>query len=677
VNARKAIAVLIAVLANLGVFALPSGALADGPCPNEAIREEQNSIGLPECRAYEMVSPLDKNGGDIAAEATNITAAADGNGLAYLSRGSFGDTVGSQAIGLTQYLARRTTSGWSNHGITPMPKYDSQPAGVAVTALMDFSEDLSRVEVWALDLPGVAGTLPNTPNIYSEDTATRELQLVSQPLGPFSNPFERITWVFDFAAPTPAAVSHDARHIAFAAASHMLPEAPEGVRNVYRWDDGALRLASILPDGTPAPGGSQLASPTGGSKGYRETISPDGSRVLFTNGGQLYMRVDDSSTAWISEPEISSPPTPENVVLQQMTGDSRHVIFSTTSKLLAADPNEEGSDLYLYTDGPDPEHEPNLTLLTVTGDIPSTAVMGSSDDATSVYYYNNGSIFLWEEGLRTVVAENVTQINEDFQFAATVSTPGGARVTSDGRFLAFLTASDPTHNGTPLAAAGEHAEVYLYDAAAETLRCASCPPQGGPTADATVIPNATAVFPQIPILGLRPRYLGPDGKVYFSTAEPLVSADTNGTGDAYEFDPVSGRQILLSTGTGSTPSAFADASVSGGDVFIATRQQLVGADRDTLVDLYDVRVGGGFPEPPPPPAPCEGESCQPSQTSPPPPAAISSPQNGSGNVKGKRHHRRRHHCKKRHSHRKHCAKRKHHKRGEHKRAASADRRAAK
>jgi len=46
----------------------PSAALAEGACPNEAIRQEQSSTFLPDCRAYEMVSPVDKNGADVAAD---------------------------------------------------------------------------------------------------------------------------------------------------------------------------------------------------------------------------------------------------------------------------------------------------------------------------------------------------------------------------------------------------------------------------------------------------------------------------------------------------------------------------------------------------------------------------------------------------------------------------------
>jgi hypothetical protein len=63
---------------------------------------------------------------------------------------------------------------------------------------------------------------------------------------------------------------------------------------------------------------------------------------------------------------------------------------------------------------------------------------------------------------------------------------------------------------------------------------------------------------------------------------------------------------------------FADASRSGDDVFVVTRQQLVSSDQDDYVDLYDVRVGPGLSVPPLDTAPsCEGEGCQGVPSAPP------------------------------------------------------------
>lgn len=622
-------------------------------CPNEAIRAEQHAQGLPECRAYEMVSPPDKNGGEVPGDGVSVTAAGDGNAVAFTARGSFGDTVGAGPIGQTMYVARRDTgSGWQTHGVTPTPRWDAL-VSAGIPLVVDFSTDLRNAVVWAFDLPAVTGDLP-TPNIYAEDTLTNDLSLVTQPL---AGPQGLSAMARDFNRPNAVGVSDDSRHIAFTAAfSQLLPEAPAGVPSVYEWDNGTLRLASVLPGGATATSGAALASANPDvQETYRQTVSPDGSRLLFLSpfdreegapaDAQLYERIDHSRTVWISEPEVGgTPPAPENVLLQQVTGDSRHVIFTTSSQLLPEDTNA-GPDIYLYTEGPNPEHERNLTLITDSGNVSpqldngATAVIGSSDDGSTIYWFDSGQILAWHEGAITPVASiNLAGAGAEMSLSATASAPGSARVSPDGRYLAFMAKSVVSNGPNPLIGDGaEHTELYLYDAVTDQLRCVSCPTAGAATSEASVIPSVNSIEPANFLLGDRPSFLASDGKVFFSTAQALVPQDVNGVADVYEFDPATGSVRLLSTGRGSEPAGFVGASRDGSDVFIVTRQRLVGADRDGFVDLYDVRVGGGFPEPPPGSPPCEGEACQGAS---PAPAAVSptSARIGSrGNLHPRRH----------------------------------------
>jgi hypothetical protein len=88
--------------------------------------------------------------------------------------------------------------------------------------------------------------------------------------------------------------------------------------------------------------------------------------------------------------------------------------------------------------------------------------------------------------------------------------------------------------------------------------------------------------------------------------------------------------VLLSTGMGSDPASFAATSDSGDDAFIVTRQRLVKTDRDSLVDVYDARVGGGFPEPPAPEPGCPEEGCL--VPPPPTPQTPTTTAPGSGNL---------------------------------------------
>jgi hypothetical protein len=632
-RAAWAPSVVLAMLAFCASALAVEAPAAVDTCPNAAIRAEQHTALLPDCRAFEMVSPPEKNGGDIPGDGVSVTAASDGNAVAFTSRGSFGDTIGAGPVGQTAYVARRGADGWQSHAVGPIASNASY-VSLGVPDVLDFSTDLRNAVVWGYDLPGVSGELP-TSNIYAEDTLTNDLALVTQPL---AGPQSQFTMLLDYAFSVDAAgVSDNARHIAFTAKfSHLLPEAPVGVPSVYQWDDGTLRLASVLPDESIATEGAVLASPNeDADETYRQTVSPDGSRVMFlspvSSEGQLYERIDHERTVWISQPETNGPaPTPENVVLQQVTGDGRHVIFTTTSKLLAEDINE-GPDIYMYSESHDPVHDFNLTLVTNTGDVPgrlgndSTAVIGSSDDGNWIYYFKNGEILTWHDGKTSLVASNLRLPGDPtLDFGATVSTPGAARVTLDGRYLAFEAQLGVLSVGGKSFNDGGYNQVYLYDAVTDQLRCASCPGEGPATAGTHIVPAVTTIMPSYFQPGDRPSFLASDGRTFFSTTQMLASQDVNGVEDAYEYDPKTGRVSLLSTGTGSQPAAFVGAGQSGDDVFIVTRQHLVKADHDSYVDMYDVRADGGFLEPPSPPAPCSEEACQGTIVAPPSAAELGS-----------------------------------------------------
>jgi hypothetical protein len=119
--------------------------------------------------------------------------------------------------------------------------------------------------------------------------------------------------------------------------------------------------------------------------------------------------------------------------------------------------------------------------------------------------------------------------------------------------------------------------------------------------------------------------------------------------DVYEWHD--GTVSLVSSGIGSKPSRLIGASFSGDDVFFYTGQRLVGWDLDNNTDIYDARIGGGFPEPAAQPPPCEGESCRGGPSSPPATtgagtAVFQGPGNPTAKpqkAKRKKHHKKRQH----------------------------------
>jgi hypothetical protein len=574
------------------------------------------SASVPDGRAYELVSPVDKNGGDITGDGQMVVASLSGNAIAYASRASFADTTGTGGAGQTQYIARRGASGWTTHAITPRPAPEALQVFVGSTQIPTFSDELETAILWAYDLPDVNGDSPDMLNVYREETATRTVVPLTVPLvEPLR--FGDIAGAFWGA-------SDDTTHVSLVLRRQLLAEAPAGVPTVYEWADGVLRIASVLPDGNIATDGADVLP-----RFYRRTVTPDGSRVLFvsppTGDSQLYMRVDGTRTVWVSQPENDDfAGTPAEVMLQAVSEDGRHVLFTTSSSLVREDDNF-GSDLYLYTDSDDPSTDSNLTLISragassggISGSDDGGAVVGTSDDASRIYFDDvNGNLYLWDHGEIKHLSSELPRgydTRRGALLSVTDATPGASRVSPDGRHLAFLTnataGNDQVHALTGEVTNG-HLAMYAYDAEQNVLTCCSCPRTGPVTTDATVIPAATVATASSGLTGARPRYLSADGHVFFSTADALVPEDTNGATDTYECDARTGEVSLLSGGRSPDGAWFVDASASGDDVFFVTRTRLVGADRDTLVDLYDARVGGAFPEPTLSPQGCSGDTCQ-------------------------------------------------------------------
>jgi hypothetical protein len=406
----------------------------------------------------------------------------------------------------------------------------------------------------------------------------------------------------------------------------------------------------VLPDGSSAE--SAAAGPFNGVESGADgnpVVSEDGERVYFSardekGASLLYLRKHDSETAWVSEPEASSPESePSTPEFLQASADGTRAFFTTNERLLDAD-TDTGPDLYMYTDSPDPPHESNLTLISQDhNSSDGTAavvqgVLGTSKDGEVVYFTAEGAIvsgegegfgtklYVWDHGSVRFVTYLSSSERTDW---SPVTMSRTSRVTDDGRYLLFTTVV-PQPVGFDNAG---HAEIYRYDLLSEALICVSCGSGSGPAReDASILfPGDTATRQYF---GYAPRALSSNAaRVFFDTSEALVPQDTNGKEDAYEWDD--GVIHLISTGRGAGDSYFVDASANGDDVYIATRQSLVGWDEDTLLDLYDARIDGGLPEPPAQQVACTGESCQ-GAISPPPPNAlilgIGQPP-GSGNLK--------------------------------------------
>jgi WD40-like Beta Propeller Repeat len=633
---------------------------AAGGCPNASVRSEQHAAS-GECRGFEQVSPADKNGNVITGEGDNVVAAAAGDAAVFQSRGGFAGTNGSGATGFTQYLSRRGATGWSTKAITPTPSTAYQQLFFGGNEFFFFSEDLRKGILKGYDLPAREDDVANFFNLYRQDTdsgAFETVTLGTQKVGGVWEDIQSKTTSVTYGA------SADTGVVSFSSGAQLLPAATPGVKNTYEWDHGTLRLAGILPNGDMPSGGSTPPEyPTSfEGDGYRATVSSDGSRLIFAapaqGSQQLYLRRNHSNTVWVTKSESTVPVAePENVRLEWVSADAEKILFTTTSKLVDED-DDEGRDLYLYTDSPTPGTDDSNLELISEGDLSSgSAVVGLSDDASRIYWYTEDRVVLWEGGHERVALPYFPRAGDaDDSLGALWQYPGRWRVSADGRYLAFR--SDRNETGQVVSERSPN-QMYVYDAVNNTLACASCLADGATRSGVPVGPYLNPGQFNKNVRQLRPRFLSEDGRrVFFSTASPLVSADTNGVMDVYVYDTHSGHIHLVSNGTGEEGAWFVNAGSSGDDAFFITRQSLIAADRDSVADLYDSRVNGGFAEPPPPPTPCSGDNCRGplssgSESRSPATATFSGP--GNRQAKGKRH-RKKHHKRHHRKHKRHGAK---------------------
>lgn len=477
-----------------------------------------------------------------------------------------------------------------------------------------------------------------------------------------------------------------------------------------------LQLISVLPDGSPAlPGAGLKLGSRFGSQGEeiaRNAISADGSRVVWSEAEgdrHLYLRNSaGEETIQLDAVQGGSGAGEVSPSFEVASADDSRIFFTDSQQLVPGASAESGPDLYEchVVEGED-GLECQLTDLTAnhgSGINVLGAVLGASEDGSSVYFVaeqvlasnqvDNGSgveeaqvgqpnLYLSRAGQTTFIA---TLAEGDAGFAkgdsaawTGVLAGSTVRVSPDGRWLAFMSKRPLSGYDNRDAATGEpDQEVYLYHAPAvgeASLVCASCDPTGarprGVRFESTVhspivsrnLSFDTPVAASVPgwtrvqlSMGSRyqPRYLSDGGRLFFNSADALVSADANGTQDIYQYEPPSGGGeepagdactassptygpasqgcvSLVSSGTSTEESAFLDASESGKDVFFLTAGQLSRRDADTSFDVYDARVGGGEAEPVKP-VECEGDGCQQPAAPPNDPTPGSLTFHGAGNL---------------------------------------------
>jgi hypothetical protein len=601
-------------------------------CSNATLRIENNSTSLPECRAYEQVSPVDKNGFDLGLNPQDReragVASEDGSKFAFEETGTaFGDSRANFIA--NQFLSSRGPGGWTTHALSP-PAHSA----VALTILAWYSADLQHAVLRPPSGYALApGDFAGDANLYAVNTTTDQATSLTVTDEPHGNTDGY----------TLLGSSQDGSIVYFGSTLRLVDNAPyqeasgEGgngsnsVFSVYEWDEGNLRLASVYPNGEPLEGGGTISdSPSG-----HTFVSRNGSRMIFKGDGnlgfQLFIR-ENGETYEITPPGIA----PSSLL--GATSDLASVFFGSASALTPDAANDGTEKLYRYNAGP-------KTVTLISPKSPDGGSVGSvrgvSPDGEYVYFRStsqyipgqglNGTnepgadnLYMWHDGeVSFIAAERHPELDRG-------SFPS-FRLSANGRLVSFqstdrLTAYDNT-DATPGPGGGSRAdaEVYVYDAEAKRVTCVSCNPSGERPSGTAEGQDAGSAFPSAPEYQfLNPqRGVGDDGHIFFTSRDSLVPADVNGVEDVYEWR--NGQPHLISTGTGSEPAFFSGASSSGDDVFFATRQRLVSSDRDGLGDYYDARVDGGFAHAAEASL-CEGlDTCHGSESRPPAESTLGTP----------------------------------------------------
>ena len=625
------------------------------PCANDPLRTGFSTL-LPDCRAYELVTPANTNGhpivglprsaGGLQFPTRSVSPA--GGAVSFLVEGgAIPGFEGTSSLNGDPYLATRGPDGWQTAAAGPngVEAQTLQPGSVSPDQGYSF---------W--------GTTTG-----SKVTAPGQNNFVRYP-GGNSEPVGRGSLGQDANAAGDL-IAENGSHVLFTSSAHLEEDAPpNGTDAVYdRTADEVTHVVSLLP-GDEIPAADEDATYVGASL--------DGSGVAFKIGNELYLRFDNEETYELGE----------SVSFAGIAEGGARAFYLQGGKLWRFDAATEERTEFSST----PVTPVNVAADGSTAYFVSSLVLTSEPNPNgAVAKGGQQNLYRSEEGaisfVGTVTKRDVEGINLNFPFDGlgtwVYAVQNGrlvvdaSRTTPDGHVLLFqsranLAGYDPEG----------HAEVYRYDFSANELDCLSCDPTLAPAGSDATLVSVSQGWGQdtLPVQSFGDtRNQRSDGeRAFFQSGEALVPADVDGLQDVYEWEAPGvgsctlpdGCTYLISSGSSSGPDYLYAVSDSGDDAFIFTPDLLLPAqDPDETPSIYDARVGGGFPTAEPG-GECLGEACQPAAVPPPRSPLASSVFEGAGNVKPKKPchkarraakrrcaHPRKHHRHHRH-HRKHSAK---------------------
>jgi hypothetical protein len=618
------------------------------PCSNDVYRFGA-SANLPDCRAYELVTPAQTNG----LSPLTVGPGSAGTGFNYWAVAPRGARAGERAT----YFTAGTIPGFDGNGLLdgyqseraegahPEDGWQSRLFGPSFTQVGGREPGARGVaasqmhSVWRLNpAETIDGTLPAGTYLRGPDGSA---SAACNP-EPLQTDFELIgcgSEGTDYEATSKfVATASSGDLVVFSSSAHLEEgAAPPGTAALYERPAGVASAEVVS------------TAPSGGSFGAGEDASyvastEDGSAVLFRLGGALYAHRVGQQTV-----EVAGAAS----TFAGVSADGTRVFYARTAngedpaELFACD-TEAGPCAGPGALAPTPVGPPGSLGIFVTVSPEGNGVLFASTEAlTGAEENENGeqaeagseNLYAWEAGPGETHFVGVLDAR-DFESFGGIANMGldswtaainpdpvaGAgrasapvRSTPDGG--AFVFQSHARLTGYDNEGVGE---IYRFEpgaATGERLLCVSCDPSGAPaTADAMLEdPNQTEHTETGVNVATAIDNITDDGKrVFFDSGDRLLPEDANHVSDVYEWTRSEtggctrsgGCLGLISSGQGDTPSfLYGMRSTDGHDVFFHTQEALVGADVSDGPSIYDARVDGGIPEPPAQPA-CQGDDCQ-------------------------------------------------------------------
>ncbi len=582
-------------------------------------------------RGIELVTPPDK------ADQVPLFPLADpagGRAVWGTLTGAPGSPSGSGGV----FVAERGQSSWQSTTLLP-PRDQLVGGGQLSYTLLAASPDFSE-RVFKVAVSFITQQVSDTSYVRVGSGGTQEV------LGTIERQFIGAN------GEDPVAVSPDLDHVYMHTNQQIDPEHQPATGQVYDLGSGSPVLVSRLEDGSVPPCGVRGGQFSGFSSLYYRPSSistdPDAPPRLAFGAApsceieHIYVRdVEGGQTIRLTGSPVSGEEFSEFFI--KGDADLSQVIFATRTNL---DPADSGTatDIYRWSEdgGVDcltcvaPVDADVFAKSDVAGYLTNVVV---SPDLSHVYFTSteelvpgqpslNGdgtNLYVWADGGIDYVAPVDGPLNETFG----TSNPNSAITTPDGDTLVFrsnqpgVTPDRSSGNCATLAETPVRCyQFYRYTHSTGTLECITCDRAGQqfpqPKSEfALFSPEAVSEsFFWARALAASP--LSDDGRTFvFSSDRAYVARDINRSRDIYEWRD--GRLRLVTDGVSEYPSRpdtdfntprLIGLSGDGTDLFFTLGARVTGHEIENSAQLFDARVGGGFPPPPTPPAACVEDACQ-------------------------------------------------------------------